>query len=209
MITVFFSRKSGPGKTTISCSMAAYLNNQWKKVCLVDADPQQSSRRWADRRAAEYVEEDKIDVYTMTGDIEDELLKLKGFYEHIIVDCAGKDSIEMRSALCVADLAVMPSVPSHLDREHFDYISNLIKKIKKENPKLKVKTVVSLVTAEDANQVKITKKKAKELKLGPVGATVKFKGGYKEVMEHGLGGTESDTAVVSNGMVSVIKEILK
>ena len=145
----------------------------------------------------------------MTGDIEDELIKLKKFYDYIIVDCAGKDSLEMRSAMCVADLAVMPTVPSHLDREHFPYISKLISDIKKENPKLKIRSVVSLVTTEDANEVRTTKKQLEKCKLRPVGATIKAKLDYKKVMEFGLGGTESDISSVSGGMVSVIKEILK
>ena len=204
-----FSRKSGPGKSTLSCSMAAYLNNHWKKVCIVDADPQCSSKRWSERRAEGFIEEDAIKVFSMTGDIEGELEKLKKLdYDHIIVDCAGRDSVEMRSALCIADLAIMVTLPSYLDREHYSYIADLLKDFKKENPRLKIKSVISLVTSEDANEVKKTRKDLKKHSLRPLGATIKAKVDYKKVMEHGLGGTESDISAVANGMTSVIEEIL-
>ena len=203
-----FSRKSGPGKSTLSCSIAAYLNNQWKNVCIVDADPQCSSKRWAERRAEEFLEEDAIKVFPMTGDIERELEKLKKYYDYIIVDCAGRDSVEMRSALCIADLAIMVTLPSYLDREHYSYIADLLKDFKKENPRLKVKSVISLVTSEDVNEVKITRKDLMKHNLRPLGATIKAKVDYKKVMEHGLGGTESDVSAVAKGMTSVIREIL-
>ena len=208
MIIVVFSRKSGPGKTTLSCSMAAHLNNQWKSVCIVDADPQCSSLRWSERRARDYIEEDHIKVYPLKGDIESDLIKLQNSYDYIIVDCAGRDSIEMRASLCVADLAIMVTLPSYLDREHYSYISSIIKEFQHENPKLKVRSVVSLVTNEDKEEVKITKKELKKYDLKPLGATVQSKLGFKKVMEYGLGGTESEINAVSTGMKKVIREVL-
>jgi chromosome partitioning protein len=208
MIITVFSRKSGPGKTTFACSIAAYLNNSWRKVCIVDADPQCSAKRWGERRIADFIEEDKIEVYPILGDLETELVKLNKSYEFVLVDCAGRDSIELRSSLFVADLAVMVTLPSFLDREHYSYMSNVIEEFQSHNKKLKVKTVISLVTEEDAEEVNITRKYLNKFKLRPVGATVKSRVDFKKVMEYGLGGTESDISGVSTGMTKVIKEVL-
>lgn len=46
------SSKGGCGKTTIATHLAAYFALAGKRTVLVDADPQHSSTRWCERRAA-------------------------------------------------------------------------------------------------------------------------------------------------------------
>ena len=45
------SSKGGAGKTTLATNLAAYFALDGKRTVLVDADPQHSSTRWAERRA--------------------------------------------------------------------------------------------------------------------------------------------------------------
>ena len=45
------SSKGGAGKTTVATNLAAHFALDGKRTVLVDADPQHSSTRWAERRA--------------------------------------------------------------------------------------------------------------------------------------------------------------
>ena len=45
------SSKGGAGKTTLATNLAAHFALDGKRTVLVDADPQHSSTRWAERRA--------------------------------------------------------------------------------------------------------------------------------------------------------------
>jgi len=105
------SSKGGVGKTTIATHLAAQSALSGQRTVLVDADPQGSSTRWAERRAG----------------LESAVLPLdgtgKGWHravpddaQRLVIDApAGAMREDLDSFLEHADALVVPVLPSSLD----------------------------------------------------------------------------------------------
>ncbi len=108
------SSKGGAGKTTIATHLAANAALQGLNTVLVDADPQGSSTRWAQRRA----ELDSA-VLPVDGTKRSKWQRLvPSDTARIIIDApAGAMARDLESFLAVADAVVVPVQPSFLDIE--------------------------------------------------------------------------------------------
>ena len=105
------SSKGGVGKTTVATHLAAQTALDGLRTVLVDADPQGSSTRWAERRA----------------DLESAVLPVDGsrrsWQKHVpedaqrlVIDApAGSSADSLEAFLEVADALVVPVLPSTLD----------------------------------------------------------------------------------------------
>jgi chromosome partitioning protein len=115
-IIVVCNKKGGPGKTTVILNLSASLAGKGS-VLVIDADPQQSAVKWAD--SAE--EDDPLPMAVMgytQEKVHQAIRKVIDQYDYILVDTPPSSlavSTITRSALLVADLAVVPVIPSPLD----------------------------------------------------------------------------------------------
>lgn len=116
-IIAVLNQKGGVGKTTVTMHIAAALARQGFRVLIADADPQGTATRWAASAA-----DDKpfpatvIGLAHAGGKIHRELKKFMTDYDFLIVDCPpAADSPVPQSVLLVAELAIVPLVPSPLD----------------------------------------------------------------------------------------------
>jgi chromosome partitioning protein len=108
------SSKGGAGKTTIATHLAAQSALDGLRTALVDADPQASSTRWAQKRAG-------LDSAVLAIDGT----RRKGWRKHVpndtqrvVVDgAAGAMADELESFLETVDAVIVPVVPSTLDIE--------------------------------------------------------------------------------------------
>jgi chromosome partitioning protein len=108
------SSKGGAGKTTIATHLAAQSALDGLRTALVDADPQASSTRWAQKRAG-------LDSAVLAIDGT----RRKGWLKHVpddtqrvIVDgAAGAMADELDAFLETVDAVVVPVVPSTFDIE--------------------------------------------------------------------------------------------
>lgn len=114
MILLVGSEKGGTGKTTIASNLAAMRAAECD-VLLVDADNQGSATIWSTTRD-EYRLEPIIVCTSKTGSSTGfDIVKLKSKFDTIIVDAGGRDSVELRSAMVIADKMIMPVKPSQFD----------------------------------------------------------------------------------------------
>ena len=100
-IYVIANQKGGVGKTTLSTNLAVALSKKGKTT-LVDGDDQQSSIKWSKRRL-----QDSITTIALKDNLKEELQQLKQNNKYIVLDVAGRDSAEFRSALLTADVLIL------------------------------------------------------------------------------------------------------
>jgi chromosome partitioning protein len=108
------SSKGGAGKSTLATHIAAQAALDGLRTALVDADPQGSSTRWAQRRAG-------LDSAVLALDGT----RRKGWRKHVpddtqrvIIDAAaGAMADELEPFLDSVDAVVVPVVPSTIDIE--------------------------------------------------------------------------------------------
>jgi chromosome partitioning protein len=116
-IIAVVNQKGGSGKTTLSMQLAGSLARRGGRVLVVDADPQGTATRWAAS-----ADDDKpfpasvVGLSAASGKVHREVRKFVEDYAYIIIDCPpAADSPVPQSALLVADIALVPVIPSPLD----------------------------------------------------------------------------------------------
>jgi chromosome partitioning protein len=144
-IIAVVNQKGGSGKTTLSMQMAGALARRSKKVLVVDADPQGTATRWAAS-----AEDEKpfpaavVGLSAASEKVHREVKKFVDNYDFIIIDCPpAADSPVPQSALLIADLALVPIIPSPLDMWAAIGIREVIRNIGDINEELTARLVVN------------------------------------------------------------------
>jgi len=114
-ITVFGGEKGGTGKTTLATNIAAMLAKKGRDVLLLDTDRQGTASFWATVREEEQVEPRVACVQKFGKGLPAQIRDLAQRYDEIIIDAGGRDSMELRYALGVADRAYIPVQPFQFD----------------------------------------------------------------------------------------------
>ena len=107
------SSKGGVGKTTLATQLAAQAANEGFNTVLVDADPQGSATRWAERRAGM-----ASAVLPMDGTRKAWRKRIPEDAQRVVIDApAGANAGDLAEFMDAADALVVPVPPSVLDIE--------------------------------------------------------------------------------------------
>lgn len=139
------NQKGGSGKTTLSMQLAGALARRGSKVLVVDADPQGTATRWAASADDERpFPASVVGLSAASAKVHREVKKFVDDYNYVIIDCPpAADSPVPQSALLVADLALVPVIPSPLDMWAAVGIREVIGNVSDVNEDLKSRLIIN------------------------------------------------------------------
>lgn len=144
-VIVITNQKGGCGKTTITMNLSGAFGKD-AKTLVVDGDPQGSTTRWAASSSDENPFPCSVmSLANLDGKVNREIKKYIDDYEYIFIDCPPAiDNRFTASALLVANLAIVPVVPSPTDLWSAIGIQNLINSALDFNENLQTRLLANM-----------------------------------------------------------------
>lgn len=116
-IIACFNQKGGSGKTNTAMQLAGTFGRRGYKTAIVDLDPQGTASQWVSMADDEHpFPASLLNLATQGGKMHREVRNHVDNYDVIVIDCPPAiDSPAPSSALMIADLALIPVIPSPSD----------------------------------------------------------------------------------------------
>lgn len=208
MIIVIGSEKGGVGKSTVTTNLAVALSRQGNRVVVVDGDQQRSTARWAeDREDAGH--EPRIFVVEKLGGLHETLKELDSTYDYVLVDVAGKDSKEMRTAITAAHQFLVLTQPSQFDLDTLGTVSVLIDAARDFNPDLRVRGMLTRVSTNAfESESADARDYLKEFpNIEPLKSVLYERKAYRDVIGEGLGVVEWRNGKAAQEIHGLVEEL--
>ena len=208
MIITIGSKKGGVGKSTLATNIAAFLAVAGKSIILVDADRQSTSANWAADRG----ETDRPHVVCVQkyDNIKNTLRDLSVHYDYVIVDCQGRDSIELRTALLASDMCIVPCCPSQADLDTMESVDSVIEDVAPLNEALRSYYMLTKASTNPVvtEIVEAQKYLRKYKNLNPLHTIISERKIYRDALAEGAGVIEMDNDKAALEINHFMKEIL-
>jgi chromosome partitioning protein len=143
MIILFGGEKGGTGKTTLATNIAALRALSGGDILVMDTDKQGSAGAWSATRDAN---ENPCRVPTIQkfgNGIAAEVRDLKNRFSDIVIDAGGRDSVELRAAMTVADKIFIPIQASQFDVWTLGQMETLVTQAQGFNPNLSAVIIIN------------------------------------------------------------------
>lgn len=141
------NQKGGVGKSTLAMLLAGVYAHRGWKVLVVDADPQATATRWASAAPEDEPFPATVSGLAAAGEkIHREVRKYVGDYDIIFIDCPpAVESPVPLSSFMIADLVLVPVLPSPADVWATRAIEALIERAQDFNESLQARIVPNRV----------------------------------------------------------------
>ena len=143
MIILIGGEKGGTGKTTLSTNIASMRANTGRDVLIVDTDKQGSANSWSAIRDENPAVKRIPCIQKFGQSLTSELKDLSNRYQDVVVDAGGRDSVELRAALTIAQKIFIPIQASQFDVWTLGAMDALIKQAQSFNPTLAAFVVIN------------------------------------------------------------------
>jgi chromosome partitioning protein len=208
VIILVGSIKGGVGKSTLATNIAAYLAVKNKDVMLVDADRQSTSSNWYYDRSNN-TKLPTVHSAQKYDNIKQTLDDFSRRYEYVVVDCQGRDSVELRTGLIATDICVVPCKPSQADLDTVHAMQETLKMAASINEKLKSYCVLTIcpnnpVITEIADSINFLKKYDNMQLLNTL---IYDRKNYRDALALGRGVIEMDNEKAKFEIESLMKEL--
>lgn len=142
-IILIGGEKGGTGKTTLAVNLAALRALQGRDVLLIDTDVQASTSYWAQSRDEAQTRPRIACIQKFGKGLPTEVRDLARRYQDLIIDAGGRDSVELRSSLVVAERVFIPIQPSQFDIWTLGRMDDLVRTAQGFNAELRASVVIS------------------------------------------------------------------
>lgn len=145
MVYAVVNTKGGVGKTTTAVHLATMLARDGQTL-LIDGDPQASAASWAAwrRENKEYTPSPTTTCLTGKAILNEGKALASGFAS-VVVDAGGRDTGGLRSALLLAQRAIIPVGASNLDAAAMTDLLTVVELARDYNPELDVRVLLTRV----------------------------------------------------------------
>jgi chromosome partitioning protein len=113
MIITVSNQKGGVGKSTVAVNLASCFAGEGKDVLLVDADEQGSALDWKSERPQNVQPVQTVGL--PVDNLHKEMKSLSDRYDIVVIDGGGRITKTARAAVVVADVVIVPTLPSRPD----------------------------------------------------------------------------------------------
>lgn len=150
MIVLIGGEKGGTGKTTLSIHLAAIRTAAGREVLLVDTDRQGSASAWCAVRDEEGRAPRVACVQKFGRTLGADIRALAPKYDDIVIDAGGRDSVELRAGMTVADLLYIPIQASQFDVWTLEQMNELVGQASAINERLRAFAVLNRASSNPA-----------------------------------------------------------
>jgi chromosome partitioning protein len=150
MIVLVGGEKGGTGKTTLAIHLATQRVAAGHDVLLVDTDKQGSASSWCAIRDEEGRAPRVACVQKFGKALGADIRAMAGKYADIVIDAGGRDSVELRAAMTVADTLYIPIQASQFDVWTLDQMNTLVEQAGAINARLKAFAILNRASPNPA-----------------------------------------------------------